>query len=307
MKMKSRKILAMCFIGSVRRLELSLSLAFLLSPYFLASLYGCKAGNSDHISPPVNDGKIVLTTLEPSGVTVTTAISGGTILSDGGIPISKRGVCWGINHNPTIQLPTKTTNSIGLGAFQSSINGLTAGTKYYVRAYGMNSVDTAYGNEEYFTTPFAIGAHYGGGIIFYIDSTGVHGLIAALSDQSNAVQWYNGSYITTGATATTVGSGLTNTNLIIAAQGTGTYAASVCRDYEGGGFNDWFLPSKDELNLLYLQQAIVGGFVGGVGATHYWSSTETAINGASDQEFDLGAQNSTEKIATSSVRAVRQF
>ena len=90
----------------------------------------------------------------------------------------------------------------------------------------------------------AIGQSYQGGIIAYIDSTGQHGLIAATADQSEGIQWYNGTNIVTGATGTAIGTGLTNTNAIIAAQGSGSYAASIARDYNGGGYTDWFLPSQ---------------------------------------------------------------
>ena len=76
-----------------------------------------------------------------------------------------------------------------------------------------------------------IGLSYQGGIIAYIDSTGQHGLIAATADQSEGIQWYNGTNIVTGATGTAIGTGLTNTNAIIAAQGSGSYAASIARDY----------------------------------------------------------------------------
>ena len=132
----------------------------------------------------------------------------------------------------------------------------------------------------------AIGQSYQGGIIAYIDSTGQHGLIVATADQSEGIQWYNGSYIVTGATGTAIGTGLTNTNAIIAAQGSGSYAASIARDYNGGGYTDWFLPSKDELNQLYENKNAIGGF----GDDYYifWSSTEYGSANAWFMYFDNG-------------------
>jgi len=132
----------------------------------------------------------------------------------------------------------------------------------------------------------AIGQSYQGGIIAYIDSTGQHGLIVATADQSEGIQWYNGSYIVTGATGTAIGTGLTNTNAIIAAQGLGSYAASIARDYNGGGYTDWFLPSKDELNQLYENKNAIGGF----GDDYYifWSSTEYGSANAWFMYFDNG-------------------
>ena len=149
----------------------------------------------------------------------------------------------------------------------------------------------------------AIGQSYQGGIIAYIDSTGQHGLIAATADQSEGIQWYNGTNIVTGATGTAIGTGLTNTNAIIAVQGSGSYAASIARDYNGGGYTDWYLPSKDELNQLYQQQTAMGGFEG----EYYWSSTEYDNNTAREQSFYDGSQNDSFKTSTYYVRAVRAF
>jgi len=148
----------------------------------------------------------------------------------------------------------------------------------------------------------AIGQSYQGGIIAYIDSTGQHGLIVATADQSEGIQWYNGSYLVTGATGTAIGTGLTNTNTIIAAQGSGSYAASIARDYNGGGYTDWYLPSKDELNQLYVNRAVIGGLT----EYAYWSSTEHDNNNGWLQGFDYG-QFYDNKNTTSPVRAVRAF
>lgn len=155
---------------------------------------------------------------------------------------------------------------------------------------------------------FTIGQSYGGGKIFYIDNTGQHGLIAALADQTPAnsgVSWYNGTYVVTGATHAGIGSGAKNTKLIIAAQGkTGSYAALLCKQYHGGGFTDWYLPSKNELNALYKKRNIIGGFQ----ETDYWSSTESDMNNAGDQVFQsIGYQFNDDKSFTLRVRAIRAF
>ncbi len=96
----------------------------------------------------------VLPTVETSAVTEitqTTAITGGTITSDGGAEVTSRGVCWSTNQNPTIN-DMLTSNGGGVGTFTSSIENLLANTTYYVRAYATNSVGTAYGENFCFIT-----------------------------------------------------------------------------------------------------------------------------------------------------------
>ncbi|MBT3872313.1 MAG: DUF1566 domain-containing protein [Flavobacteriaceae bacterium] len=134
---------------------------------------------------------------------------------------------------------------------------------------------------------------------------GKHCLIAATEDQSEGIQWYNGSYVLTGATGTAIGTGLTNTNAIIAAQGPTetSYAAGLARAYNGGGYTDWFLPSKDELNQLYLNKAAIGGFT----ANPYWSSTEIDNLSSWLQNFYVGDQINANKYGAAYVRAVRAF
>lgn len=89
-----------------------------------------------------------------------------------------------------------------------------------------------------------IGEHFGGGVIFWISKNGLHGLIADTVDLGQAT-WSKGRNITTGDTATAIGTGRSNTKNIILAQGTRRYAALACARYKGSGYTDWFLPSKD--------------------------------------------------------------
>jgi uncharacterized protein (TIGR02145 family) len=92
-----------------------------------------------------------VTTQAMSAITATTAAGGGNVTSDGGSPVTARGICWSTNNNPTLA-NSFTTNGTGTGAFISNVTGLLPSTTYYVRAYATNGIGTAYGNEVSFIT-----------------------------------------------------------------------------------------------------------------------------------------------------------
>lgn len=160
----------------------------------------------------------------------------------------------------------------------------------------------------------SIGESYGGGIVFYVYDGGKHGLIAATSDQSTGIRWYGGSFTNTRARADGVGAGSKNTAIIIANQGAvdgNAFAATVCNEYSvtvgGVTYGDWYLPSKHELNLLYIQK--VAGTVGGFATNNvlYWSSTEETASYAGVQNFTDGVQSIDGKLFINYVRAIRAF
>ncbi len=93
----------------------------------------------------------VVTTREVTDITQTTANSGGNVTSDGGAPVTARGVCWSTQQNPDLG-DEHTTDGSGTGEFTSLITGLTPNTFYYVRAYATNSVGTSYGNQQVMMT-----------------------------------------------------------------------------------------------------------------------------------------------------------
>lgn len=244
------------------------------------------------------------------------ASSGGVISSDGGNAITARGVVWSTTTNPTISLTTKTINGTGAGAFVSSMNGLTASTTYYVRAYATNSVGTSYGAEYSFTTlagTMCIGASYGGGKIAYIFQPGdpgyiageVHGIIAANGDQASSVLWGCAGTLT-GASDQELLGGIMNTSLILSACPSVGTAPYLCQTYGGGGYTDWYLPSIKELSKLYDNRLAIGGFSA---YGEYWSSTESNAYNVITLYFLNGSWNgSTDKgDSPSSVRAIRSF
>jgi len=160
-------------------------------------------------------------------------------------------------------------------------------------------------------TTIAIGQHLQGGIIFYIDSTGNHGLIASLNDQSDGIPWSNGNdTIRTNASGYAIGTGQSNTKIIVNMLGQGRYAAIICEDLVLDGYNDWYLPSSAELNLLYLHKDTIGGFA----QAYYWSSTDMGGSPhafyAVNQDLATGSgkmNNLMMKASSNHVRAIRSF
>jgi hypothetical protein len=181
----------------------------------------------------------------------------------------------------------------------AEIKGLSAGTTYgyYVIA------DQTYGRMEYFSTDHPEDQIFEGGIKFYIDSTGNHGLIAAPNDLSIDAEWSPGNPALIYAFGTVLGTGRENTSAIVSILGNGSYAAKLCDDYMLNGYNDWFLPSKDELKLMYTKRLIIGGFNPDAS---YWSSSE-------NNYFNAWVQGPNYQMAISKVskpiyvRAIRAF
>lgn len=146
-----------------------------------------------------------------------------------------------------------------------------------------------------------------GGIIFYsgvtVFSTGTTVFIAALEDIEIPLYW--GCYSTAvSGTSTGIGTGSENTSLIIdICTGNTMIAANVCANYSFSGYTDWFLPSKDELNQMYLQQDLIGGFDI---YSNYWSSSQNMPETAWMQYFLNGTQsNLGQKDQLYKVRPIR--
>jgi hypothetical protein len=206
---------------------------------------------------------------------------------------------------------TLTANNVLLGNGTSAVQTVAPGTSGNVlTSDGTTWTSAAAGGGS---TTHAIGEPYGGGIVFFVYDGGQHGLIAATADQSSGIglRWFGGTFTNTRARADGIGAGLKNTAIIIANQGPvdgNAFAATVCNEYSvtvgGVTYGDWYLPSKHELNLLYLQRVAVGGFT----TFWYWSSTEYDNDNALDQYFDDdGFQSTSFKGSPYSVRAVRAF
>lgn len=177
---------------------------------------------------------------------------------------------------------------------------------------------------------YTVGQQAMGGVVFYVDSTGQHGLIAARADNNNGnpVRWSVSGE--TFATGDGIFAGQGNTQLAIALQAAAIAAGGgdddntavrVCKNHaiQADGesacaapgaagdtcYADWYLPSKFELNQLYLQKDTVGGFANNA---FYWSSTESGAGIAWSQSFLNGIQFGVGvKTSLLRVRCVRAF
>ena len=160
------------------------------------------------------------------------------------------------------------------------------------------------------TVTYAIGdTGPGGGIVFYITDGGEHGLEAAPADTSTGIRWNNGHNTVTAASAVVAGYGDVNTGTIIAAQGAAetSYAAGLACAYSGGGFSDWFLPTRDELNLMYVNLKCAAVPLGNFANGYYWSSSEYDSGLAWFVDFSAGSMSGESKCSALRVRAVREF
>ena len=180
------------------------------------------------------------------------------------------------------------------------------------QAINYNSEATIDNNScEYLEICFA----YQGGIIFYIDETGEHGLVAAMEDLGQ-FQWGCYQEYVDGSDGTSIGTGYHNTMDIVnqgcATENGGFTAAQAALDAEINGYNDWYLPSKDELVEMYNTIGNGGpdGNIGGFTTSntpYYWSSSEYDYNFACFVFFSDGLSLYANKFNTYRVRPIRSF
>ena len=179
------------------------------------------------------------------------------------------------------------------------------------------------GNE---LTQYQVGDLTEGGIVFYVDETGQHGLVAALEDLTEGAtdpygfgfgyEW--GCYFenVSGADGEAIGTGYQNTMDIVnqgcATENGGITAAQAALDAEINDYSDWYLPSNDELNEMYntIGPGGLGSNIGGFGNSndsYYWSSSEINNMTAWSIDFGNGGTGDDDKVNPSRVRVIRAF
>jgi len=162
-----------------------------------------------------------------------------------------------------------------------------------------------------------IGEEFGGGVIFHLwkDALGVeHGLIIDKINLSTAQVWSNITATVIGSSAQSSWDGLSNSNAIVGQAGHTSSASALCLNSTNGGQSDWYLPSIDELSLLWHSRFNVNKSLSAIGgatvlpySANYWSSTEDGSNYAWYFFFYDGDAYVNGKYNTVYVRAVRAF
>jgi hypothetical protein len=170
---------------------------------------------------------------------------------------------------------------------------------------------------------YSVGDFAQGGIVFWVDETGQHGLVCAKEDQDggSGMRWDAGTYGRTRATGNGLFAGELNTAIIISSQVSigddgHDYAAQICNYLQitqnSVIYGDWYLPSKYELNLMWTNESTINATAlensgSSIASAYNWSSTESSSSSAWKQTFGNGFQSYYNKYHTSRVRAVRAF
>jgi hypothetical protein len=178
-------------------------------------------------------------------------------------------------------------------------------------ASGLDSTAVANMIAEALPSPAAqIGEFRDGGVVFWVDGSGQHGLVCDIQDLGLAEWGCSGTLV--GAQGTSLSSGAQNTIDILTGCSTVGIAADLCANSTAQGYSDWFLPSKDALDAMYDNQSDINFtsiFNGGSACNNYWywSSSEHTANASYIRGFHNTLTYNDGKVGLYTVRAIRVF
>ncbi|WP_194428404.1 Lcl domain-containing protein [Psychroflexus planctonicus] len=259
----------------------------------------------------MGSGYATVTTEPVTNIGPTEADFSGDVTSDGGSAVTERGFVYDTSPSPNLTDNVEIVGD-GTGSFNTTITGLAIGQTYYVRAYATNNSGTIYGNEVSFQTnsSYELGdTGPAGGLVFYDKgsySNGWRYMEANPVDLSTGTDWGCSGSLIPGSQPSAIGNGPQNTQDIVD-NCTGTnIAARLCNNYSFNGFDDWFLPARQELDQMYLNLHAqdLGSFNS---LSTYWSSTENNNISAQGVSFNTGNTINNNKLSSYRVRAVRRF
>jgi hypothetical protein len=251
------------------------------------------------------------------------AVKGGYINEESD-PIFMQSIAAGISlqdtmnwNNPPSNIDTQI-DSIGIAELGYVAGPHTVDTQ--IDSIGIAELGYVAGEQ---VTKYRLGDYAQGGIIFWLNETGQHGLVCSRSDQSAGVRWYGGTYGVNHAKGNYLFSGEANTIIIIASlfsigDDGSTYAALISNEFSnpitagGTRYGDWYLPSAYELGVMCSNRAIIDSSAALHGGDSfasdiYWSSTEIDSINATRVSFPGGANYNHAKFRESRVRSIRAF
>jgi uncharacterized protein (TIGR02145 family) len=229
-------------------------------------------------------GMATVVTSYPSNVTQTSAQAGGSILSDGGSPVTQRGVCWALNPDPTTANFT-TQNGSGTGSFSSFLGNLTPNSTYYLRAYAVNAMGTSYGESYSFTTGTPLVPSLSTYEIINVTNTSASTGGAIINEGGSilakGVCWASSPNPTIAGSKTVDGSGPGNFNSVMNGLSAGQtyYVRAYATNASGTGYGDQkvFSTATQSVSLA----TVVTVSVTNIGTTHATINSNVSNQGGS--------------------------
>lgn len=229
------------------------------------------------------------------------------VIESCGTTVAENGFCLSTGSLPTID-DSVLVSGAGIGYFGVMLEDLQQFVTYHARPYAINAKGVAYGSELVFQLTLQIGqAGPAGGIVFYDKGEYADGWryleAAPLSTEWEDLIWgCSGLSI---STSTAIGHGIANSENIVSACPDPLTAAKACLDLTHNSYDDWFLPTIDELHLMWSTLYVSG--LGGFSASSYWSSSEYTPTAGHGVRFDTGMAGQGDKTFSFRVRAIRRF